>query len=224
MQHGALEAAVVIGAGRGEHLILRCLGGDGLENFLQRAFRIVRLGRVVHIRERWLEGAQNKIPRDFVAAIQEQRAQHGLEGIGQDRRPLAPAVELLAAAEDQQRPETQRAALRGERILSHELRADFRKRAFVVVRITGEERVREDELQHGVPEIFEALVVILARAQLVGNGRMRQRQPQQVTVAKRVAEVGLQGIQAAHGARQALEFSSGVPAKAATGGCSGGTT
>jgi hypothetical protein len=52
--------------------------------------------------------------------------------------------------------------------------------------------VREDELQHGVPEKFQPLIVRRWRAGFVRDGRMRQRQPQQPLVAERVAEACLE--------------------------------
>ena len=77
--------------------------------------------------------------------------------------------------------------------------ADFRERAFVVMRVAVIELAGERKLKHGVTEILKPLVVFVTLAQLVRDGRMRQGQPQQGWITKLMAEAGLKIIETSHG-------------------------
>jgi hypothetical protein len=130
------------------------------------------------MREDGLKCLEDEHARHVVASVEEQRAEHGFIGVGEDGRALAAAVEMLAAAEDEVFAKPEQTALLGKRNLVHKLRADLRERAFIVLRVAVVKLPREHQLKHGVTEVFEALVVILARAQLVRDGGMRQRRQQ----------------------------------------------
>ena len=95
--------------------------------------------------------------------------------------------------------EPQRTALLGEAYLIHKLGADLGERTFVVVWIAVVEFVGKRELEHGVADVFEPLVVVAAGPSFVRDGRMGERQQQECRVAERVAEAGLQGVETRHG-------------------------
>ena len=112
---------------------------------------------------------------------------------------FASAVHFLAAAQNQMRAEAERAGVFGQRAAVDEFGARLGQRAFVERGKFFIKLVREDELQHGVAEKFQPLVVRRRRAAFVRDGRMRQRQPQQALVAERVAETGLEFGEFGHG-------------------------
>src|ERR1035437_7392375 len=99
------------------------------------------------------------------------------------------------------RAEAEGAGLFGQRSAVDEFRARFCQRTLIERGKFLVELLRKDELQHGVTEKFQPLIVrgpslrfVPARrsfALLMGDGRMRERQPQQALVAERVAESGL---------------------------------
>mgnify|MGYP000258173160 CR=1 FL=1 len=79
----------------------------------------------------------------------------------------------------------------GEGFGAHEMGACFREAAFVGVRQAGEELMAESELQHGVAEEFEALVVDAGALGLVAHARMREGLGKETELAEVVAEDAL---------------------------------
>jgi hypothetical protein len=59
--------------------------------------------------------------------------------------------------------------------------------------------LREDELQHRVAEKFQSLVVLARHAAFVRDGRMREREPQQIFIAELIAEAILKCGKVGHG-------------------------
>ena len=115
-----------------------------------------------------------------------------LKCVRQRGRALAPAVRFLAVAENQVRAQAERAGVLGQRAAVDQFGARLGQRAFVERGKFFVKLVGQDELQHGVAEKFQPLIVrLVGVAAFVRDGRMRQRQPQQALVAKRVAEAGL---------------------------------
>jgi hypothetical protein len=120
-------------------------------------------------------------------------------------------VHFLAAAQNQMRAEAEGAGVFSQRAAVDEFRAPFCQRTFVGRGKFLVELLRKDELQHGVTEKFQPLIVrgpslrfVPARhsfALLMGDGRMRERQPQQALVAERITETGLEFRKLGHGQR-----------------------
>lgn len=120
--------------------------------------------------------------------------------------------------------QSQRPAVGGEGRLVDQLRADLGQRAFVVMGITVKQFTGKRELKDRIAQVFEPLVVIRlapnswdmdgcvsASRNSIGS---RNWWPRRVWRASRLdTKVGVY-----------WDFSSPVPASAATGGCSGGTT
>ena len=97
------------------------------------------------------------------------------------------------------RAEIEGAAFFGERAAVDQFGARLGERAFAKCGKFFVKFAREDELQHGVAEKFEPLIVLDGHALLVGNGGMRQRQPQQTGIAESVAQAGLEFLKFGHG-------------------------
>ena len=87
----------------------------------------------------------------------------------------------------------------GQRAAVDQLGARLGQRAFVERGKFFVQLAREHELQHGVAEKFQPLVVRRWRAGFVRDGRMRERQPQQALVAERITETGLEFGEFRHG-------------------------
>ena len=94
--------------------------------------------------------------------------------------------------------EAQRAAMHGEGSAIDELGAGFGERAFVEVGKLFVEFAGQRQLQHGVAEKFQPLVVLHGRTLFVRDGRMRERQPQAGGVMKEVTQSGLKRGEVGH--------------------------
>ena len=143
--------------------------------------------------------AQNELARGLESAIEKDRAEQRLEGVGQRGGPLAAAVQFLAAAEDQMLPEAQFAALLGQRAAIDEFGAGLGQRAFAEGGKFFVQLARQHELQNGVAEEFQPLIRLHRRALLVRDRGMGQREPQQFQVAEDVAQPVLQFLVFGHG-------------------------
>ena len=190
-----LELPVVVGSLGGDLDVAGRVGRGGLEHLLELALGVLEVRQLAELAEGAAELARDQVAGGFVAGVQEHRAEHGLERIGQRRAADAPAGGLLAAAEDQEIADLEPASLLRERGAVHELRPCLGERAFAVPRETLVKLVGEDELQHGVAEELQPLVVVLQvpDAGLVRQRRMREREDQQLSVAERVTQRGLEG-------------------------------
>src|SRR5882724_13696637 len=89
------------------------------------------------------------------------------------------------------RAEVERAGVFGQRAAIDELGARLRQPAFVERGKFFVELLREDELQHGVAEKFQPLIVFARHAVFVRDGRMRERETEKSFVAKAIIETFL---------------------------------
>ena len=97
------------------------------------------------------------------------------------------------------RAESQRAPAGAQRAAVDQFGAGFGERAFVEVRKSFIQFPGQSELQHGVAEELEALVVLHGRAQFVGDGWMGHRELQEAFIAEGVTESDLQCSEVRHG-------------------------
>ena len=201
MLHRAFKHPVVVRPGGGNHVIFRRFGRARLQQFLQLALRIFDDRQHVQFAEGRAKFAQNEFARRLKSAVQKNRAEQRFKRVRQRGRAFAPAVHFLAAAQNQMRAEAEGAGVFGQRAAVDEFCARLGQRTFIERGKFLVKLLRQDELQHGVAEKFQPLIVrglsrrfVPARrgfAWLMGDGRMRERQPQQALVAERVAETGL---------------------------------
>lgn len=192
MIDGTLEGAVVIRAFSGKHLVSRRFRRRRLQELLKFALGIVEIGRLLHFGAALLEKAKHELASRIKAAIQIHRANHRLKGIGYGGATASAAAGLLTAAEDDMLPQVQPAGLTGKRGPVHQLGARLGKRAFTELGKAGVQLAGDHELDDGVAEKFEALVVVLAAAGLVSEGRVGEGEGEKVPVAKAITESGFQ--------------------------------
>ena len=112
------------------------------------------------------------------------RADHRLDGVGEDRGLLAAAGGLLAAAELDVVAEPDRAADLGQRAGVDDGRAQLGQPALGEVGVGEVERLGDDDAEHRVAEELQALVGRQA-AVLVGVGAVRQGALEQLGVQRR---------------------------------------
>src|SRR5207253_3394188 len=103
-----------------------------------------------------------------------------------------PAMQLLAAAEDQMLAHPQVPSPLCKRAAIHQLGAALGQRAFAEIRKFLVQLARQYQLQHSVAEKLEALVGLERQALLVRDGWMSERQFEQSEVAKIVTQPMLQ--------------------------------
>jgi hypothetical protein len=163
-----------------------------LDEFLQQGLGILAEGAQVDVRQDRAIQVFDDAADFRIAAIQVDGAEDGLQRVGQDRGPAkAPAFQLALA---QAQVGRQRQALGdvGQGGLLDQVRAHPRQVAFVHFGVLGEQQRGNDEIQHGIPQEFQALVVRHAMA-AVGQGPLQQGR-----IPKAVVQGGLQGFQGGH--------------------------
>ena len=106
---------------------------------------------------------------------------------GHLRGPFAPPIQFFPPAEDQALAEFKAPAVLRQRPAIHQLGAGFGQRAFAKDWEFFVENARQNQLQDGVPQKLEALIVLSIVAVLVGDGRVGERQTQELPISKRVS-------------------------------------
>ena len=87
-------------------------------------------------------------------AIQIDRTDQRLKGIGQSRGSFPAIVDLLATTEHELGPELNSRGAFGQRLLVNQPRACLGQRAFVAIGKVLVQFRADNQLQHGVPEEF----------------------------------------------------------------------
>ena len=121
------------------------------------------------------------------AAAEVHGADHGLDGVGEDRRLVAAAGGLLAAAELDVLAEPDAAADLGQRAGVDDGRPQLGQPALGEVGVGAVERLGDDDAEHGVTEELQALVG-RQPAVLVGVRAVGQRALEQLGVQHGVPE------------------------------------
>ena len=136
---------------------------------------------------------RTNVARRLETAVEIERRDQRLAGIGEQRRLAAAAGLLLAAPEDQVIAEIETLGDAREAPGRDQRRLDLRLLPFVELRILAIERVRDHEPEHGVAEELERLVVDHAAGDVLVRARsMRQRVLEQPAIAEAIAEPRLQ--------------------------------
>jgi hypothetical protein len=122
-------------------------------------------------------------------------AEHGLEGVGEDRRLLPPAGAVLALAEQQRLTEPELDGHLRQGGGRHDRRPDLGERPFGQLGVGAEQVVGDDDAEHGVAEELEPLV--RRPAGVLGAPRpVHQRRSQQRGVVDGTAEPLVQLLEA----------------------------
>ena len=197
-EHAGLEAPRVVRAGVGEDGVGRVArrGEIGLarrqrlEGFLQTALGIDLDGRlVVDVRQQLARLREHERPHDWQSAVQVHRPHERLEGVRQGGRALPAAVAFVAAAHHEVAAQVEAPRVDGEGLARDQPRAQLGQLAFARVAEPPEEVFAEQELQDGVAEVFEPLVVEVHLLRLVPEARVRERLGQQERVAELVTDL-----------------------------------
>ena len=118
-----------------------------------------------------------------VATAAGQFRAHGFDGIGEVGIPLRAAGLALAGTHAQMLVEAQLAANQRQGRAAHELCAQPAQIAFGYLRETPIDQAGNDEIEKGIAQVFEALIVLGAEA------AVRQRQLQQRAIAKLISKL-----------------------------------
>ena len=117
--------------------------------------------------------------RPVEAAAEVDGADHGLDGVGEDRGLVAAAGGLLAAAELDVLAEADAAADLGQRAGVDDRGAQLGQPALGEVGVGAVERLGDDDAEHGVAEELQPLVgrqaAVLVGVRAVGQGALEQR-------------------------------------------------
>ena len=116
-----------------------------------------------------MELAQDKIPRRLEAAVEKDGPQQRLEAIRQRGEPLASAMLVLPAAQDEVRAQAKLPGVVGQCPAIHQFCPRLGERPFAEGREFCLQLARQDQLQHGITEEFEPLIGLDTEALLVGD-------------------------------------------------------
>ena len=134
-----------------------------------------------------------------VALVEEDRAGHRLEGVGEQGGQLARPGLGRALAEQQRLAEVEALAEAGQRHRVDQRRAQLGELALVVGGEAPEQVLADDQLEHGVAEVLETLVVVARTARLAALVVPRgvgHRLAEQLETPEADPEPLLQGVEA----------------------------
>ena len=184
----------VIRTGLANNAVGGRFGIDGLEAFLEIALGIGLDEAISELVELSAEHADDKLRGGIQPGIDVNGPDDGFERIGERGIPLAAAAGLLATAHDEVRAEADLTGEAGERFGAHQMGAGLREAAFIGIGQPGEKLMAEGELEDGITEEFEALVVEAGALRLVAYARMREGLSEESELAEGVAEDALKGF------------------------------
>jgi len=154
----------------------------GLQMFLQARLGILQRGRLWQGCDTWLEHRPEMRAHGVETAVEVQGAAQGLEGIREDRLAAEPAGLELTRAQQQKFAELHGLRDLGQRLLAHQARAQTRQVAFAGAGKFAVQPLREQQVEHGIAEELETLVVRAFGA------AMRERDDEQRGIARFVAQ------------------------------------
>lgn len=190
--------AGVGGAGFGKAAVKGRMIALGLEFFLETALGVgggSLAGFAGETGDGGFEQAEDDGARAGPASFKEDGAEDGLDGIGEDGAALAALAVFLTTAEDEviAQAEAERDGL--EMMAIDELGAERGEAAFGQGGEAAVEFLGDGELEDGVAEKLEALVVGEMLALFVAEGGVGERLAEKLGVGKDVAETALKLIQ-----------------------------
>ena len=177
-------------------------GGNGLEELLQPAFWVVVGGVDLQAFEEFARFRQDDAADGYEVTVEIHGADERLEGVGQGAGAFASSVCLLAAAHHQVASDAEALGEDAEAVAGDDAGTDFGQVAFAEVGKLIEEMLGENELEDGVSEEFEALVVEVMALRLVAEAGVGERFREQQSVAEFVFEALFEWVHA--GRTQAL--------------------
>lgn len=154
----AFKEPVVIRPRGGCDIILGCLGGNGLQKFLQLALGIFERGNDGQRADSAMKLAKDEFTGRIKTAIEENRPEQRFESVRESGSAFAAAVEFFASAQDEMFAEANLARVFGESTAIDEFSPGFCQRAFAEGRKILVKLASENELEDGIAEELKALV------------------------------------------------------------------
>lgn len=189
---GGEEILGVIGSILTNDLVVRWRSADGLNHLLKLAFGIDVQRAVMQRSEILGKEMCGKALCCVVARIEVNGTGDGFQGISECGVAISAAISLFATAHAQMEAESDAACDACERLGGDQLRTCLREDAFIGLWQSLEEQMGKSELQHGIAQEFEALVVGLCPLCLIADTAVSERELEQRGIAKGVPEDGFQ--------------------------------
>ena len=154
------------------------------------AAEILRLPRLLDVTR---EFAHEELPRRLQPAIEINRRDQRLTGVGQQRVLEAAAGFLLATAENHVVAQAHQLRHLGQRRGRDQVRLDLRLLPFGVGRERAKQRVRHHQAEHGIAQKLQRLVVADAAARVFVRLRpVGQRMLEQPAITEAIADARLE--------------------------------
>src|SRR5690242_20069055 len=185
--HFGSEARRMVWPLAGDLEITRERQAPSLRPFLQHGFRVGR-SRLELAQMRFPEAAHYNAG-GIEAGIGEDRPEHGLAGIGEDRLLAAPTAQSLAAAHQDEIAKPPGLGYLGAGFGADQMIEPAGKLALVCVRKLVGEKLGNGEAEHAVAEELEAFIVLVRLAARARAG-VGERELQQRGIGKFVSEHG----------------------------------
>src|SRR5581483_11655739 len=156
-KNGRVEPLGVVGTVLA-HLIARQRVEALGRQFLQPGLVVLPTGAGGGLGDAVLEEVEDELVCGLPTAVEVDGADHGLHGVGEDRRLLAPAGRVLTLAEGQRRADAEFGSQVGEHAGVHHRRPNLGQLALGQAGERAEEVVGDDQAEHRVTEELEAFV------------------------------------------------------------------
>jgi hypothetical protein len=169
MMDGAFKKAVVIRPSGGDDIILRRLGGNRLEKFLEFAFGIFERGNDGQRADGAMKLTKDEFTGRIKTTVQKNRAEQRFESVRKCGSAFAAAMQFFASTENEMLAQAKLASMVGEGAAVDEFGARFRERSFAERREILVELASENELEDGIAQELEPLVGLDRNALFVGD-------------------------------------------------------
>ena len=155
-----------------------------LRDFLQPALVVLGRAHFRRVRPAFPEKPKNQRLGGQKPAVQENRAENGLQRVGQERVALPAALGFLALAEQQVLVQAQGAGRVGQAFFLDQAGPDSGHLPLGGLRKAPVDLLADAQLQHGVAEELQPLVVLAGVFSLIGVRTMDQRAAQELDLRK----------------------------------------
>ena len=186
------ELLRVLGADLGSNRVFRALRGDGLEDFLQFALGIHVHRLETEVFDIGLGLIDHETSDGLEAAIEVHGAHEGFEGVGEGGGADPAAAGFLALAHHEVTAEADGDGVDLETLAGDEAGAHFGQHPLRAIGEEIEEVLGEDELEDGVAEEFEALIVKMMALGFVPEAGVRKGFRQEEGIAEFVTDACFQ--------------------------------
>ncbi len=174
------ERLLVRVAGDPRQRVLRQREPPGLQRLLQAGLGILERARGRQDRQARSDQVAHDVERNLKIGVQVDRADHRLQGVGEDRRAPKAARLQFAAAEAQTLAQALLGGDLGQGLAAHQGRALPRQGSLIGGGMRIVEQARNGAIQHRVAEELEPLVVVGARAAVRERGRAERESRERV--------------------------------------------